>query len=78
MGCYINTPTSLCSPYGEQVCQWHSSICRIPPYLDVKFKIPKLSYRIGILYVLSIKSRRNKKLIEYFSCKLRDESNEPN
>ena len=33
------------------------------PYLDAKFKIPKLSYRIGILHAWSIKFKRNKKLI---------------
>ena len=46
--------------------------------LGAKFKIPKLSYRMCAVHAWSIKSKRNKKLIVLFACKLRDGSNEPN
>ena len=50
----------------------------VTPCLVIKFKILNLSHQTGILHAWSTKSRRNKQLIAYFTCKLRDESNEPN
>ena len=46
--------------------------------LIAKFKILELSHQMRILHAWNIKSRQNKKLITYFACKLRDESNESN
>ena len=46
------------------------------PSLDAKFKISKLSHRMCAAHAWSIKSRRNKKLIAQFACKLRDGYNE--
>ena len=61
-----NIPNSL----SENAIVW--------PCLVVKFKILDLSHRTRILHARSTKSRRNKQLIAYFTCTLRDESNEPN
>ena len=38
-------------------------VCDLRSGLDAKFKILKLSHQIGAAHALSIKSRRNKKLI---------------
>jgi hypothetical protein len=43
-----------------------------------KVQNSKVSYQMITALVRRIKYRRNKKLIAQFSCKLRDESNEPN
>ena len=62
--------------------RWPAVSSRVQSYKQidplVKFKIPKLSHRMRILHAWSSKSRRNKKLIAWFACKLRDESNETN